>query len=242
MPNFPFGDLPNQIPRNHMLGRLARVDMLPFRKLLFTSSQTWSPSRPVWANIYVTGAGASPGANSSLYDGSTGGGAGGTAIKFGVLLLPTVVYTLVVGAGGAQAAVGQNGNHGSDSSFSGTGVTTLTGQGGRQGNRLLQSTAAANSFVSAKGGIATGGDLNLSGGQGIATMGVYPPTMGDSLSSFSPRAVVMAGQGGASFWGAGGHVTQAPDNFGEGAGGTGMNATSQGFAGKQGVIMIEFNE
>jgi hypothetical protein len=240
MPNSLFGPAPNQIPRNADLGELARLNTLPFRKLFFTTSQTWSPSRPVWANIYVTGGGGSAGANSTLYDGSTGGGAGGTAIKFGVLLLPWVPYTFQIGAGGAQAAVGGEGNPGSDSSFSGTNVPTLTGLGGKRGNRLPNGIATASSFVPAEGGLATGGDINLRGGIGTASMGVYPAALGNSVTGAT--AMLIAGPGGASFWGGNGSLVAAPLNYGEGAPGSGPNATSRSFAGMQGVIMLEFNE
>ncbi|MBY0556699.1 MAG: hypothetical protein K2P77_05805, partial [Burkholderiaceae bacterium] len=82
MPNSIIGPGAAQLPRNSDLGQLSKLDMLPFRKLIFTASQTWSPPRPVIANIYVTGGGGSPGANTTTSDGSTGGSGAGTAIKY----------------------------------------------------------------------------------------------------------------------------------------------------------------
>jgi hypothetical protein len=119
---------------------------------------------------------------------------------------------------------------------------TLIGGGGLAGNALRLGSSNAIAFSQAYGGTASGGDINIRGGCGQASMGVYPQTIGTAIVGGSTVPAVIAGPGGASFWGPGGPVTMAPSNYGEGAGGTGVNGLSQGNAGFQGVIMIEFNE
>ena len=77
--------------------------------------------------LIVAGGGAGGKANAG------GGGAGGLLTNFGgtaLGLTPGVVYTVTVGTGGAATSTGAQGNNGTNSVLSGTGITTLTAIGG----------------------------------------------------------------------------------------------------------------
>jgi len=132
----------------------------------FVNSTTWSPAQNMNAKIYVVGGGGSGGAARYV---ATGGGAGGCAVTIADLDASTT-YTITIGAGGLPVVHGpNNGNAGSNTTFSGTGISTMTGSGGQAG---LYNTSSAGAKAGGAGGAASGGTYgNFTGGAGGATSG-----------------------------------------------------------------------
>ena len=135
------------------------------------SSGTWT--RPAGCNnvlVYVTGAGGGSQIDDNSYRNASGGG-GGTAIKWIENVAASVSWT--VGTGG-QYSTGSTAGNGGTSTF-GSYCTGYGGHGGRDGVNSQE--------YGARGGGASGGDLNLPGGGG---------TFSHSSDTES--------QGGMSFW------------------------------------------
>ncbi len=175
------------------------------------------------------GEGSTSAAASAL--GGGGGAAGATAIGF-VSVVAGDADTITVGAGGAAgASAGGNGGAGVNSVFKG-----LTGVGGPGGG-------GAGTGRGGIGVIATGGDINIIGGDG--TPGVQHAE--DTLSQTSA-----GGSGGSSYFGgagAGGVTISVSEagaaNTGGGGGGAGANtigggANSAASAGGAGIIILEY--
>lgn len=113
---------------------------------VFTSSGTWTrPAGITKVRVYVTGGGGGGGDEQTYH-----GGGGATAIKL-IDVSSISSSTVTVGAGGT--GTNNTGNAGGASSWA-DGTNTLTGAGGYRGNQSSISAAA------------TGGDLNMLGGQG----------------------------------------------------------------------------
>ena len=152
---------------------------------------------------------------------ANGGGAGGTAIKvIDVTSISSVSVT--VGGGGTGAPNGTlSTNTGGTSSF---GTHCSATGGDRYGG---------NWGVAGGGGTATGGDINISGCDGIG--GLIDNTGNHQA----------AGTGGASFWGQGGKgatrglrsARTAGTAFGSGGGGAANGDTSTD--GAPGVVVVE---
>ena len=116
--------------------------------VLLTVSTTWSPPYKVKALVRCFGGGGSGAASQVGYYNyttyaSTGGGAGEHAGSI-LELDPSVTYTIVAGAGGARrlATAVQlfPGLAGGTTSFSGSGITTITANGGAGGTSLSMPT------------------------------------------------------------------------------------------------------
>ncbi|MAD25640.1 MAG: hypothetical protein CMO44_15885 [Verrucomicrobiales bacterium] len=131
----------------------------------FINSTTWSPAQDMNAKIYVIGAGGSGAASGGV---STGGGAGGCAVTIADLDASTT-YTITIGAPGLGVYHGpSHGNAGGNSTFAGSGISTMTGSGGQAGLYDGQGVAKAGGA----GGAASGGGYgNFTGGAGGATSG-----------------------------------------------------------------------
>jgi hypothetical protein len=113
---------------------------------VFTSSGTWTrPAGITKVRVFVTGGGGGGGDEQTYH-----GGGGATAIKL-IDVSSISSATVTVGAGGT--GTNNTGNAGGSSSWA-DGTNTLTGAGGYRGNQNSSSAAA------------TGGDLNMLGGQG----------------------------------------------------------------------------
>lgn len=155
--------------------------------------------------IFVLGGGA--GANAG------GGGSGGISYNSALTVTPGTAYTATVGPGGASATAG------TDSTFSGAGITTVRGYGGGTGG-----TPGVNGG-SGGGGFSNGAETTLRLG-GTATQGAggttYYGSNGGSNSS------IARGQGGGGGTGAVGQDAQAiSGSFNGGAnGGNGTSAFS----------------
>ena len=137
--------------------------------MVFQESQTWACPVAMEAIVYVIGSGgggAAVGGNSDASYNPRGGAAGGCAVSR--LSLSAQNYTVTIGSGGAYASATATsaGNAGGNSEFSGTGITTMTANGGAGGtvSNSAQDTTAG-------GGTATGGNLmnNTGGGGGPNT-------------------------------------------------------------------------
>lgn len=130
---------------------------------VFASSTTWSPPRDMDAFVAVIGGGGTGGRHTGSSGNASGGGAGGFALSY-LTLSSGTTYTVTVGAGGAPTSGtgAQAGASGGASSFSGSGITTLTGNGGTGGQQSNNTTLGKRA-----GGTATGGTvLNNRGGYG----------------------------------------------------------------------------
>jgi len=192
----------------------------------FTSSGTYTkPSGITKVKVIVTAGGGSGGANNTADDVASGGGAGGTAIEvIDVSSVSTV--TVTVGSGGAQVSGASHGNAGGSSSF-GSYCSATGGGGGREGN--------SGGVYGGAGGSATGGNINIEGGDGINGQ--------DNVYSSSYESSF--GNGGSSFWGGGGrgathnNGAQAGKAYGSGGGGSNALSNTYGAAGQGGIVVVE---
>ena len=143
------------------------------QEVVFTYSQTFTPSFKCKALVYVIGGGGSGGScwasSATVKNCSGGGGAGGTAVSV-LTLDPSVTYTATIGDGGAGSASpgnALNGNDGGNSEFSGTGIATMIGNGGSGGVAANAVGSTASVAAGGAGGTASGGNQsNITGGSG----------------------------------------------------------------------------
>ena len=202
------------LPSSQLTGALPAIDgsaltgvgggLQSMQVFTTAGSNTWTkPAGISKVRVYVTGAGGGGGGGNDSWNSGGGGGAGGTAIEI-IDVSSVSSVTVTVGTGGNGGTGGVGGSDGSSSSF-GTYCTANGGEGGAQ-------PWNAASGEKGNGGTATGGDLNLIGGDGGSGGG------GD-IKDESPSGAV----GGASYWGGGGQ---------NGASASTTNATQ--YAGKDG--------
>jgi hypothetical protein len=139
-----------------------------------------------------------------------GGGAGG-AIDSNQTFSAGVTYTVTIGSGGAAFANHtQQGNDGTSSSISGTGISTVSSTGGGGGG-----TASSNGKSGGSGG---GGGYNSAGGAGTAGQGNAGANAFNNSDPYASGGG--GGKGGAGNTNSGANVA--------GAGGTGINWKSLG--------------
>lgn len=201
-------------------GRLQRI-------IVMESSGVYTPTTGTKAiEVIVTGAGGSGGGCAGNSTNQTisgaGGGGGGTAIKY-MSVTSGAEYPVVIGIGGSPVSGAVGGNSGGNTTFNGS----IIGYGGGFG--AYNDTTSTSGGV---GGLASGGDLNVSGGSG-----------GDGQSG----QFLMAGNGGGSFWGSGGRAGSGGglQGYAYGAGGGGaydgaLTGTAYySGAGKNGVVIIK---
>ena len=149
-----------------IVGAKDQSSVLP--KFIFQTSLTWACPVAMEAIVYVIGAGGSGGHVGYSQNSSktcNGGGAGGCAISR--LSLSAQNYTVTIGSGGARTDGNNNGSAGSaggNSVFSGTGIDTMTGNGGGAGNY-------GGGVAAVAGGSASGGNIlnNTGGGSPLAS-------------------------------------------------------------------------
>lgn len=188
---------------------------------VFTSSGTFTTPKSGKFKVTIIGGGG----GGSGYNGvGDGGGAGGTAVKWYSGVAASTSCTVTIGAAGTgQTSGGTAGTSGGASSFSGSGITTLTANGGASGDS------------GRTGGTATGGDINQSGQSG--SKGI----VGDS-------SLFYGGLGGASSMGGGGSIapvnSDGVDAVAYGAGGSGASyypsTNRNGGNGKAGICIVEY--
>ena len=173
----------------------------PFPTMFFQQSITWACPVAMDVLVYVIGAGGSGAADATNNSSANGGGAGGCAVSR--LTLAAQNYTLTIGSGGANAYTSNsvvNGTAGGNTSMSGSGMTTMTGNGGNAG------THSSNAAVA--GGSASGGTLQNNTGGGS-------PAQADTTYGCS-------GGGGVGLYGPGQDGTVNTSNSGFPAGGSPM--------------------
>jgi len=156
------------------------------------------------AGIAEGGGGGAGGLRSTV--GTTGGGG---SLENSLSLNNNAFYTVVVGAGGGRTGVNThaNGLQGSSSSFSGTGISTITSLGGGLGAGDLETPSV-------------GGNGGSGGGASVGS-GTSPDSLGGTAGT---------GQNGQGYNGGRGYYRNSPFNLygggGGGAGGNGSNASS----------------
>lgn len=183
---------------------------------MFPFSSTFTPTQSITADVLVIAGGGSGGYG----NGGAGGGAGGyrTTLDTSSLSLTASAYTVTVGAGGVCNY--QNiGNPGSNSSFAGNSITTISSTGGGGGS---SDYSASNGQSGGSGG---GGMLasTVTRAPGSGNAGGYTPVEGyaGGTNSFSSGNYVGAGGGGAG--GVGGNIVNI---YHSGSGGIGRNTNS----------------
>ena len=205
---------------------------------VYSSSTTWSkPAGLLYAVVEVIGAGGGgggcPATNGSQRAASAGGGSGAYAKKTftAAQLSGASSFTVTCGnAGGGGSGTG-NGSDGGTSSFSGTGITTVSASGGAGGDGGLavdSSTGADSAIGGAGGSTVSGGDINVPGNPGFnnSVLGGLPNYGGSGgtapYGGAGQAAVNVAGTAGTFGSGGGGishGVSQSSRSGGDGSGG-----------------------
>jgi len=164
-----------QFPDNSIQTTAASASVVFRNSRIFTLSTTFTPIVNGPHRITVIGAGGLGGGAYMGFGGGfqiTGGGAGGLAQSV-VTLSTSTTYTVTVPLTAVPFFSVASGNNGSyitrnnvspfsASSFSGSGITTLTANAGEHGY-LTSSTGSATTSA-ALGGTASGGQINVTGG------------------------------------------------------------------------------
>jgi hypothetical protein len=214
---------------------------------VYTANATWN--KPAGLHHIVVecvgggGGGGGAASTSSTQSSSAGGGGGGGYARkiFLESALPSSC-TVTRGAGGSAGSAGNNaGGAGGNTTFAGSGITTVQGSAGAGGDGSAAGTGPLRNAGGAGGG-ASGGNINVVGSDGW--MGTV--TRGDGGEG-DPASM---GQGGASGAGMGG-ASKGPSSSGAGIAGNqyggggsgGFNANSQataraGGAGANGVCIV----
>jgi hypothetical protein len=165
-----------------------------------------------------TGGGGGAGGYRNSYSTETSGGGGSS--ESSLSFYAGTVYTITVGAGGAnRTSLGQLGNNGNNSSISGSNITTITSTGGGGGGNGGTSGVAGNSGGSGGGG-GDGQSTGASGGSGTANQGYN----GGNANQTNP-ADGSGGGGGAS---ANGATATGSNPTSGGAGGNGLASSITG--------------
>ncbi len=204
------------------------------KRKVFSASGTYTPSPGmVYCDVEIVGGGGGGGGatgGSGTSSAGAGGGGGGYAKKTFTAAQIGVSQTVTIGAGG----VGVSGN-----STGGTGGTTtfgalLTATGGFGGGGSNASTVAGIPAAGGAGGTASGGDINVKGGNGFASF-----LLGGAAGGLS-------GQGGNTIYGAGGYPSgpvgagNEGSGYGGGASGGASNtaSTATGATGASGMVIV----
>ena len=175
---------------------------------------------PVTADYLIVAGG---GGGGGYYRGG-GGGAGGLRTSYGIgsvnaiTFTSAINYTLTVGPGGTGVASG-NGNQGTNSSISGTGITTISATGGGGGGKGY-ATAAPTTGGSGGG---SGGASSNNGAAGNA--GGYTPVEG--YAGGTGHGSIQCGGGGG---GAGAAGNDGGSGGTDGDGGDGVQSTILSYA------------
>lgn len=192
----------------------------------FSSSGTFTPTQNLTCDYLVVAGGAGGGAAGDAYGAGGGGGGGGLRSSIGatggggtlesaVSLTNSTAYTITIGAGGSSIVGNtRGGNDGSNSSISGTGLTTITSTGGGGGGS--DNGVSSNGRNGGSGGGGGTGAAPNTGGTGTANQG-YAGGNGYGVSG---------NYGGAGGGGAGAVGSSNGNNSAAGAnGGSGVSVS-----------------
>jgi len=197
---------------------------------------------PTSVEYIAVGAGAGGRPDTAGSGGVVGGGGGGGGMASGSFNIATsTTYTCTVGAGGAGSFPATSGTN---TTITGSGLSTITGGGGQAGTGYPA--------VPGAGGSASGGTTNQTGGAGGNGGAFRAPSGGSgNASSITGSSVTYGGGGGGArggFGGAGGggqggqgsNGFSGTNNLGGGGGGAEEynDIYWQGGAGGHGVVII----
>lgn len=184
-----------------------------------TGATYTAPANTQWVKVTVVGPGGNGGGAASQR--ATGGGGGAVAIKWLAMnASQTLTYTVGTASGTASTV------------SSGTLVITTISAG--SGTNGAGTAYAASQTAGGAGGTATGGDINITGGQG-----------GYSYGSSTTVTTNFSGKGGdCPGFGSGGPAlamvaTAGVQGQGYGAGGGGAHGSATTAAGRGGIIIFE---
>ncbi len=228
---------------NMVTGGLQRagVNAYALRSVQYLASgtaATYTPPANLRAlRVTAIGGGGGGGGVDGQGTGTAAAGGGGGAGGMTQILITSVAasYTYTIGAGGAGGVglAGGNGGAGGETTFAGTGVS-LTASGGAGGLGVV--ATGTNQAGGGAGGAASGGALNVSGNAG-------------ARGRVTNAAVIAAGVGGSSMFGALGSMGNVSGSDGATAGGYGaggggaavvdVTTNYAGGAGAPGLIIIE---
>jgi hypothetical protein len=185
------------------------------------SSNVYGGATPFTRSIsvsYLVVAGGGSGGGIIKADYASGGGGAGGYLTGTANVNPGAVYTATVGGGGSAPAAGRNqGVNGSNSSLSGSGLSTITAIGGGGG----AAGSAAGSLVSGSSG-GSGGGSSAAGPGGAGTSG-----QGNAGGAGTLNSAYGGGGGGGA--GAVGGTPFDPNYYG-GVGGIGLQSSITGTA------------
>jgi hypothetical protein len=184
------------------------------------SAQTYTaPAGTQWVKVTAVGPGGNGGGATSQR--ATGGGGGGVAIKWLAMNAgQTLTYTVGTASGTASTVT--------------SGTLTITTISAGSGTNGTGTAYALSQTAGGAGGTATGGDVNITGGQG-----------GYSFGSSTTVSTNFSGKGGdCPGFGSGGPAlamvaTAGVQGNGFGAGGGGAHGNATTAAGRGGVIIFE---
>jgi hypothetical protein len=142
----------------------------------------------------ASGGGAGGYRNSYNSESSGGGGSAESSLT----LTQGETYTITVGAGASASPRNGPQNNGNNSSISGTGITTITSDGGGAGGQYTNTKDGQN------GGSGGGGYTNSSAGSGTANQGYDGGTTGTSTGGSGGGGAGSVGSNGASSTGGNG--------------------------------------
>jgi hypothetical protein len=175
-----------------------------FKVNSFTADGTFTPSADGYVEYLVIAGGG--GGAGSLNSGGGGGGAG--AYRTGMLqVTASTAYSITVGAGGSAGASSWTGTggDGADSIISGTGISTITSDGGGGSSGVLSGAGSSGGSGGGASGKAGNGAGNSTPGTGTGSLTTSP----------------FGGDGGTMCTGCG-----SDDSGGGGGGGAGANGAS----------------
>ena len=145
------------------------------------------------------------GGGSGGYGNAGGAGAGGYLAATGLSLTGGNTYVPVVGAGGTAITSGDTqGIDGTDSTLTGTGITTLTAVGGGGGGATVSGvdgraggSGGGSSYINGDGGAGTSGQGNTGGGGNMSAAPCYGGSGGGGAGQIGqPGTSTNGGDGG----------------------------------------------
>ncbi|MGH3402854.1 MAG: phage baseplate assembly protein V [Streptosporangiaceae bacterium] len=194
---------------------------------IFTSSGTWTAPAGVTnvkVEVWAAGGGSAASVLNNFLCPGPGGGGAEFAAELTNTCAPGNVYTITVGAGGDGGTTGApNGQAGGNSSFTGTGATTVTAHGG---GRAIAGTNATPSGTPGAAGDGSANSIHFPGGAGGST----------NLSFWEAGA----GGGSSAGTGAAGNPGSTPTNNAGANGGAAVSGGGQGGKGGKGGNNINF--